>query len=440
MRAAAAHLVPGPDASLPARVVVPLRGRRRALGTLVIDRSPPAGTPEADLLALADWLGDKVAGAIETAQLFSGVVQARRELEHTFDSIADLVAVFDRRLTLVEVNQALARRVDRSLAELRDRPLREIVGQETFEWIAELAASEQEPPRVATRQIEDSRWHGIFSISVSRRHDESGTPIGAVLVARDVTDEARLEAERHALQERLVQAEKLAALGQFVAGIAHELNNPLQGVIGNIELVRRSKELSTSSARDLRIAFREADRAATIVRNLLVFARAQPTPRRRLSINAVVSRALAQRSAAFRAAAIEVDRQPAPGNIRVRGDTLLLHQAFLNIITNSEQAMAEATTKRLGVRSWVSDSGQDVITEIRDSGPGIAPDVLPRIFEPFFTTKEVGQGTGLGLAITYGIIEDHGGRIYARNGDAGAVVTVHLPIDTQEVANRTKGR
>jgi C4-dicarboxylate-specific signal transduction histidine kinase len=122
----------------------------------------------------------------------------------------------------------------------------------------------------------------------------------------------------------------------------------------------------------------------------------------------------------------------------VRGDTLLLHQAFLNILTNAEQAMTGVTSRRLDVHSWVSASGQDVITRIRDSGPGIPSEVLPRIFEPFYTTKEVGKGTGLGLAITYGIIQDHGGQIYAENDDMGTSFTIQLPIDERGVANQTK--
>ena len=439
MRAPRAETIASPDPAHPSGIAVALRGRRRALGTLVIEGLVPSGERDPDVLDLVDWLGRTLAGAVETAQLFAGVLQARRELEHTFDSIADLVAVFDQHLTLVEANQALARRVGHPIEELRERPIRDVIGPETFDWITELtSADDDSPARVATRQIEDSRWEGTFSISMSNRVDEHGTPIGGVLVARDVTEDARLEAERHSLRERLSQAEKLAALGQFVAGIAHELNNPLQGVMGNIELVQRTKELSKSTARDLRVALREADWAAKIVRNLLVFAGAQAKPRRRLSINAVISRALAQRSKALRDANIEVTRQLAPGNVRVRGDTLLLHQAFLNIITNSEQALAAGPTRRLDVRSWISETGTDVVTQIRDSGPGIPADVLPRIFEPFYTTKEVGKGTGLGLAICFGIIQDHGGQIYAKNGDVGALFTVHLPIDQQGLAKRAK--
>jgi two-component system NtrC family sensor kinase len=422
-------------------LVVPLHGRRRALGLVVIDTGDSgAAAKAADIwrLDVAEWVGRHLAIAVENVQLFAGAIRARRELEHTFDSIADLVAVFDKRLRIVEVNHALASRIGRPAHELRDHPLHEVTGEATHAWIASRATASR--AGVKTEQVEDERWQGIFSVSVSTRLNERGASVGGVLVARDVTEDARLEAERTSLRERLSQAEKLAALGQFVAGVAHELNNPLQGLMGHIELVQRTGELSKEAAKDLRIAFREADRAAKIVRNLLVFAGAQAKPRRRVSLNAIVSRALALRAPACRSAGIEIVRRLAPRLPRVRGDALLLHQAFLNIITNAESAMHASDTRRLEVRTSVNRAGDQVIIRIIDSGPGIPPDVLPRIFEPFYTTKEVGKGTGLGLAITFGIVHDHGGHIYAENGANGASFTVHLPSDKTGLATESKGR
>lgn len=179
MRAPRAETIASPDPAHPSGIAVALLGRRRALGTLVIEGLVPSGERDPDVLDLVDWLGRTLAGAVETAQLFAGVLQARRELEHTFDSIADLVAVFDQHLTLVEANQALARRVGRPVEELREQPIRDVIGPETFDWITELtSADDGSPARVATRQLEDSRWEGTFSISMSNRVDEHGTSIG----------------------------------------------------------------------------------------------------------------------------------------------------------------------------------------------------------------------------------------------------------------------
>jgi signal transduction histidine kinase len=259
--------------------------------------------------------------------------------------------------------------------------------------------------------------------------------VGAVLVARDITPHAQLEAERAQLRNRLVQSEKLAALGQFVAGIAHELNNPLQGVLGHIELLRATGAFPKAIRRDMQRIYREADRAAKIVRNLLVFAGSRRLVRRRTSINATLSRALALRAPALRTCGIEVVRHHDEKLPRVKGDPLLLQQAFLNIVINAEQAIGAAGGRietKTSLKRTTDHAGKIVQVEIRDTGPGIAADVLPRIFEPFYTTKEVGKGTGLGLAITYGIIQEHGGQIAVTNHrQGGAVFIVQLPVEPE---------
>jgi len=206
------------------------------------------------------------------------------------------------------------------------------------------------------------------------------------------------------------------ALGQFVAGVAHELNNPLQGVLGHLELLRASPTLPASLRRDLALVYREADRAARIVHNLLVFAGSGRLRRRPVAINAVVARVLHLRSRAHKAARIDVRRDLADALPKVKGDGLLLQQALLNLLLNAEQAMAGPG--QLVVRTAATESGQVTIT-LDDSGPGLSPEVKARLFEPFFTTKEVGEGTGLGLAITYGIVKAHGGTIEATNRDEG---------------------
>ena len=237
--------------------------------------------------------------------------------------------------------------------------------------------------------------------------------MGIVLVARDITPQAELEAERAELRNRLVQSEKLAALGQFVAGIAHELNNPLQGVLGHLELLRATGAFPKALRRDMQRIYREADRAAKIVRNLLVFAGSRRLVRRRTSVNATLSRVLSLRAPAFRAANIEVVRRHADGLPRVKGDPLLLQQALLNIVLNAEQAIGAGggRIETAHVGAAARRRCAHVVVQIRDTGPGIPPAAMPRLFEPFYTTKEVGKGTGLGLAITYGIIQEHGGQI-----------------------------
>ena len=241
-------------------------------------------------------------------------------------------------------------------------------------------------------------------------------------------------------RQQLAQSEKLASLGRFVAGIAHEMNNPLQGVLGHLELLMRTSAAARPIRKQLRGIYQEADRAAKIVQNLLVFSGSHGLKRKRLRLERIVSRALASRRAALRRQAIEVIREDGTDLPPTSGDPLLLHQALLNVLINAEHAASTGEGRPriyVGVRS---DRERGLlVTTIRDSGLGVSPDALPRIFDPFFTTKEVGHGTGLGLAITYGIIQEHGGSIHAANDpEGGAVFTIELPQETQESGGRAR--
>ena len=419
-------------------LTIPLKGRRRALGTLVMEEVRLESGLQMELLDRADEIGRQLAAAIENVLLLDALLRSRRELEDTFNSLADLVAVSDQDGRLVYMNAAFLERVNLPRQELLDRPIADVVGPATRELI-EAAASATEPlashaaqtPPIVSAEVVDAKLGGTFVVTLTLLAREERESVGVVLVARDVTPQAQLEAERAQLRNRLVQSEKLAALGQFVAGIAHELNNPLQGVLGHLELLRATGAFPKALRRDMQRIYREADRAAKIVRNLLVFAGSRRLVRRQTSINAMLSRVLSLRALAHRAANIEVVRQHSEALPRVKGDPLLLHQALLNIVLNAEQAIGP-TGGRIETSTSLRHDGDDqkVMVQIRDTGPGIPQEAMPRLFEPFFTTKEVGKGTGLGLAITYGIIQEHGGQISASNhAEGGAVFTVQLPVE-----------
>jgi PAS domain S-box-containing protein len=413
-----------------AMVTIPLRGRR-ALGTIVVEgaRIEPGG--ELDLLDRADELGRQLSAAIENMQLLDEVICSRRELENTFDSIAHLVAVIDRRGRIVHVNKAFASRVKRSREELVDSPIAESIGPELAGWLDRLQArsadGSSEP--AATFETVDPILKGPFLVTTTELLDRERRPNGRVFVARDLLTRTRLESEREELRKRLAQTEKLAALGQFVAGIAHELNNPLQGVLGHLELLRATGAFPKQLRREVQTIYREADRAAKIVRNLLVFAGSRRLTRRSVSLNGVLQKVLALRASAHRAASIEVVRHYDERLPRVPSDPLLLHQVFLNMVMNAEHAIA-ATGRagRLELTTSLGVSGDRIVVQLRDTGTGIPDDTLTRIFEPFYTTKDVGKGTGLGLAIAYGIVQEHGGDISAANHpEGGAIFTVELP-------------
>jgi signal transduction histidine kinase len=430
-------------------LIAPLRGWRRALGTIVIEGAA-ADLDDQQLVDAAYDLGRQLSNTIENVQLLEEVLQHRRLLEDTFNSLIDLVVVADNGLHVVQMNEAFAARVDSSRAALLGRPLAELVGAEMAQWAAapEPAARKPDrppepgnPPTVArTRQFTDERLDGIFAATVTPLINQDGEPVGRVLVARDITAQTRLETEREALRGRLAQSEKLASLGQFVAGIAHEMNNPLQGVLGHLELLIETSEAARPVRPTLRRIYQEGDRAAKNVRNLLVFTGARRMSRQRLRVERVLSRALASRSAARRRGRIEVSRNQEEGVPDITGDPLLLQQALLNILINAEHAIgATSGAGRIDTSVAASADGAMVRLTIRDTGPGIPAEVLPRIFDPFFTTKEVGQGTGLGLAITYGIIQEHGGTIHVANPpEGGAAFVLEFPAAPTD-PRRSKG-
>ena len=438
LRSSRAEIQLGPGDMPISTVTVPLRGRRRALGTIVFEGVRVEIGGEVDLLDRADELGLELSGAIENLQLLEDVISSRRELENTFDSIAHLVVVVDRRSTIVHANRAFADRLGVSRQDLIDRPLHECIGPELSAWLQSFPATEHQP--VATVEVIDPVWKGPFMVTVSELRDRDQQPTGRVLVARDLTPQSRLEVEREELRKRLTQSEKLAALGQFVAGIAHELNNPLQGVLGHLELLRATGAFPKQLRREVQTIYREADRAAKIVRNLLVFAGSRRLVKRAVSLTAVLQKVLQLRQPAFRSLDIELVRDYDDRVPRVQSDPLLLHQVFLNIVMNAEQAIATlGRPGRIEISTRYDPDTSRVITTVRDTGHGISPDALTRIFEPFYTTKEVGKGTGLGLAIAYGIMQEHGGHITAANHpDGGAIFTVEVPASPGRSGSRER--
>jgi C4-dicarboxylate-specific signal transduction histidine kinase len=181
--------------------------------------------------------------------------------------------------------------------------------------------------------------------------------------------------------------------------------------------------------REVQTIYREADRAAKIVQNLLVFAGSRRLALRAVSLNAVLQKVVSLRQSAWRSLDIEVVRHYDEKLPRVKSDPLLLHQVFLNMVMNAEQAIAATgRSGRIEITTSTRAARDRIIASVRDTGAGIPPDAFTRIFEPFYTTKDVGKGTGLGLAIVYGIVQEHGGHISAANHpEGGAVFTVELP-------------
>ena len=257
-------------------------------------------------------------------------------------------------------------------------------------------------------------------------HDGSRVQIEALM--RDVSERRRRDDESRGPDQQLIHAEKMAALGQTISGVAHELNNPLTTILSWSErLAERAAD--DASRRGAEVIQREARRAARIVRNLLTFARMRHSTRSLIDVSQVVRETLAMRAEEQRAASIALIADLASNLPTVLADAHQLQQVVLNLVSNAEQAMAAHGRGTLAVRTSHDPQRGVVVLEVNDDGPGIPPEVRAKIFRPFFTTKRAGTGTGLGLTVASAIVQEHGGRIRASSGpEGGASFVVELPV------------
>jgi two-component system NtrC family sensor kinase len=428
----------GLDAAIAARLPVrsalsvPMFAGEDLIGVLSVS-SPVPGRFTAQDERLLGIIANQAAVGVQNARLHAFVRAGKQEWEATFDAMGDAIAVFDREGRLLRGNAALGAYLERPVTTLRGLSCDEVglcggpfphcaVGRATGS-----ISVQDEVTRPGDR---------IFSVTTCPVLDATdGAAI--VQIAKNVTREiqnarqmrqmrdelaaanSRLLAtvERlKATQAQLLQAEKLSAIGQLVAGVAHELNNPLTSVIGYAQLLQEEIRGSSGSeapqlAHDLQRIAEESERAAKIVRNLLAFARRQSAARAEQDIADVMNRVLALRAYEFRLKGIELETAFEPQLPSVLGDGGQLQQALLNLLLNAEQAMRSRAVRTIRVGARHVPESDAVELFIADSGHGIPDENLRRIFDPFFTTREVGEGTGLGLSICYGIVRDHGGQI-----------------------------
>jgi PAS domain S-box-containing protein len=313
--------------------------------------------------------------------------------------------------------------------QLLGRPLEHLVAPARSSILTEALSATLAGCQVDNLELQILRGDGRighFSVNLSPMRDEQSHVISLVVVMTDVTDAA-------SLQSKLMHAEKMAAVGQLVSGVAHEVNNPLTAILGFADLLMENSELPESARKDMRVILQEAQRTKQIVQNLLSFARQMPPQRKALQLNPILRRTVQLRSYDFQSHGVEVIEQLDQGLPSVIGDSHQLQQVFLNILNNAYDAVGE-TGRPARIEIATTHKGTSVEISFRDNGPGIShPD---RIFDPFFTTKEVGKGTGLGLSICYGIVHEHGGEILCQNntGAPGATFVVRLPA-TPETAS-----
>ena len=462
-------------------LIIPLLEQNRCRGYILIG-SDARNTFADETLELFDTIGRVVALAVVNARLYEDMHQQVRqsqalyEVGHALSSTLNLNSLLDlivqsAKNTIPQVNDCVLHTYDEETGELHPRALSfldgvrpDVSGRSGLrmgQGIAGRALETGEPVNVPDvsqdprflRVHEGRRFAsmlvvplkrgtkllGTLSVDSQKTHAFSPTEERLLQIlasqasvaienARLVSDLQQSLMDLKSTQEQLIQSEKLSAMGQLIAGVAHELNNPLTAIIGYSQLLLDSGELEHSDHRDVDKINNQAQRAAKIVQNLLTFARQRRTLREQVDVNDLLERILEMRSYQLRVDNIEVvsefDTRPLPVHV----DPNQLQQIFLNLVNNAQDAMAEHSAGgRLTVISELCDGG--VRVRFGDTGPGLAANVLRHLFEPFFTTKEVGKGTGLGLSICYGIVTQHGGRIWAENASGGgAIFTVELPL------------
>ncbi|RMF86596.1 MAG: GAF domain-containing protein [Nitrospinota bacterium] len=400
-------------------ITLPLFSGERYYGNLTIFTRTPYTFTEDEVKLLQTFAG-QVAIALENARLFAQATQSKEEWEQTFNAIGDWVLILDNDYVIRKANAAVAQQTGFSPQEIEGKQCYEL-----FQVFCPCPECFQERPcRQETPSVREVQCESkTFQIASYPLHLNQGEQIGSVQVVRDVTHLKTLEAQ-------VIQAEKLSALGEIVASVAHELNNPLTTVVGYSQLLLASASLESREQERLQRVTEEALRASQLVQRLLAFARRQEPVKRPVNLNTLVQKVLALREYQLRVDNISVQLALDPSLPPVLADAQQLEQVYLNIINNAAQAMHEQSGGgTLTIRSWHDAEG--VHLSFADTGPGIPPEYRDRIFEPFFTTKPVGKGTGLGLSVSYGIMKAHQGTIRVES-EVGKGATFYLSLPLPE--------
>jgi PAS domain S-box-containing protein len=360
-------------------------------------------------------------------------LQENYQIMHAvFEGTSDTIFVKDLRGRYVTINSAGARVFGKSPEEVIGKDDTELFSADSGRQI--MAHDRQVLTSGETQVYEET---GIilgvprtFLTTKGPHRDHQGNVIGIIGIARDITERKQAEEQFQRQRDALYQSEKLATMGQLLAGVAHELNNPLSVVMGQAALLRQSVRNKRQMERADKIV-QAAERCARIVNNFLALARQRSPERQPVQVNQVVREAVELLAYPLRVDSVEVAWDLAAEVPVLWADAHQLHQVVVNLVANAHQAMREvAGLRRLTVATGVNAAGTRVWVEVRDTGPGIAAELEGRIFEPFFTTKPPGVGTGLGLSLCQGIVEGHGGWIGVLRGvEGGAVFRLELPVE-----------
>jgi two-component system NtrC family sensor kinase len=407
----------------PAQICVPVILNGQVAAVLKAASSQPNAFNHEDL-RLFKAIAAELAVALENARLFTEIHTAEANYRDLFDNANDFIFTLDSNLRLSSANKAVLKTTGYRLDELIGAHVSKFVKPNQISNLIKLLktglASPESPSTFELPVLGKNGQETLVELTFRVRR-VGRKPVSIHCIARDIT-------HRRELERQLQQTEKLSAVGKLVAGVAHELNNPLTTIIGYSTLLQQS-DLSSDSQADLEVIFRQAQRARLIVRDLLTFARRFDLETKEVEINSVINGSLSLMKSQLQVNAIKVKTAFDPDLPPTLADAHQLEQVFVNLSTNAIQALSTIPQPR-----WLTIESRQVdghlLLSFTDNGPGIPNNALSRIFGPFFSTKQVGQGTGLGLSICFGIISQHKGRIWAENApEGGAVFHIELPIE-----------
>ena len=408
--------------------VVPIQRRGERIGAVTIG-SERVHTFSALELERVEAIADLLSFALANAELFESMRQAEWRFRTLFRAAPDAVlTVLQTSGRVREANDAVRavfgldphQVVGRALVELvvpEDRPALEEVLAKAFAGVHARAEVHVQTPGGTVR---------VVALAANRLPEAD--PPSALLVGRDMTQEREMGL-------RLMESDRLAAVGELVAGVAHEVNNPLSSISAFAQLLLRDEELAPAHRESIEVIRAETTRASQVVKDLLTFARRSEPRREPLDVNGVVARTLRLRQYQLSEASVRARQELAPDLPAVLGDARQLQQVCLNLVSNAVHAMSTCGGGTLTVRTSEQEDG--VVLEVSDTGPGISPGARAHVFEPFFTTKGEGEGTGLGLSVSYGIAKAHGGTIeIAETGPEGTMFRVRLPAASARAGAR----
>ncbi len=375
----------------------------------------------------------QAAMAIENARLIGNLEESMREISkkerflyNILENTGDGILVTDRSGRIVATNRAFHEILgyhpdeELSIQELLI-PDGEIAAGTDFGNLLQYVVTAGTVRDNERRLKRKDGFYVIVDFSMTPYRGEDELPAGIIISIRDAS-------ERQALQEQLFQTEKLSALGEVISSVAHELNNPLTGVIGFSELLAARGDYDDQTMEILNKILSEAVRCKKIVSNLLWFTRKHPSQDTAINVNDIIEELLKLKEYELRVSNIEIETRLAPDIPETRGDPHLLQQVFFNIMNNAHQAMAESKSGgTLTIETYSGDG--NIYIRISDTGPGIHEEIQDRIFDPFFTTKLPHKGTGLGLSLSQRIVRRHGGDITLESKPGeGALFTIRLPV------------